>query len=133
MGQPYSAELSESLSPNTVIKITPPIEVFDGDEGVNAEIEFTCLQNTTLHEDACRIFTVSTERISEGRFYAIITLSQRLDFETSPIYVLTLVATDGSIVNPMSSSTDITINVLDVQDQVSAASGYLLHIFRARC
>lgn len=89
--------------------------VTDHDEGLNSELRLSCLADQD--SDICETFHVQTDRISDGNFTAIITLLKPLDYETRSSYVLTLLAEDGSITNPLKSMASISINIVDVQDQ----------------
>lgn len=119
MGKPYLAELSESTNINTLIATIPPIETLDRDEGKNAETTFKCFENSSEDIEVCKTFLVSTEKISDGRYYARITLTNKLDYEKKSSYILKVIAKDGSKENPLTSLAEVLINVLDVQDQVS--------------
>lgn len=115
-GRPYSATLSESTPVGSTILISPPIQVVDDDEGVNAEITFTC---NPEHEDdtTCDTFAISTVYVADGHYNATITLAQKLDFETQASYVLQIFAMDGAKENPLSAFATVAIDVLDIQDQ----------------
>lgn len=115
IGRPYSTSISEATPVDSVIEVSPNIMVTDRDEGLNSEVRLSCLPE---HDsDICETFYVETDRISDGNFTAIITLLKPLDYETRSSYVLTLLAEDGSITNPLTSMASIAINIVDVQDQ----------------
>lgn len=115
IGRPYSTSISEATPVESIIEVSPNIMVTDRDEGLNSEVRLSCLPD---HDsDICETFNVETDRISDGNFTAIITLLKPLDYETRSSYVLTLLAEDGSITNPLTSMASISMNIVDVQDQ----------------
>lgn len=117
IGRPYSTSVSEETETGSVIEVSPNIMVTDPDEGKNAELKLSCLPSNEEYDEICDIFDVVTDRISDGNFTAIITLKKPLDFESRSSYILTLLAKDGSITNPLSSIAAVSINVVDKQDQ----------------
>ncbi|XP_063702044.1 cadherin-23 [Culicoides brevitarsis] len=118
LGRPYSATLSEATPVGSIVKITPPVEVIDRDEGINSDITFSCYVDKSKEGDeTCDSFEIETEKIAEGRYNASIKLVKQLDFETRPSYVLTLLAKDGANTNPLSAFATISINLIDIQDQ----------------
>lgn len=90
--------------------------VTDRDAGKNAEVQIACLRQSESDE-TCDIFHVATDRISDGNFTIVITLLQRLDYESRASYILPLLARDGSVTNPLNATANILINIFDVQDQ----------------
>ncbi|XP_055628070.1 protocadherin-like wing polarity protein stan [Toxorhynchites rutilus septentrionalis] len=118
IGRPYSASMSESTKPGSVVKISPEIIVTDLDEGLNADVKLSCyLDPTKENDDICEVFEVKTEKIAEGKFGATIVLKKTLDFETRPSYILSIQAKDGASTNPLKSYATVAITILDVQDQ----------------
>lgn len=117
IGRPYSTSVSEETPVGSIIEVSPNIMVTDPDEGKNAQVSLSCVANDGDYDDICDIFDVITDRISDGNFTAIITLMKPLDFESRSSYILTLLAADGSITNPLSSVASISINIVDKQDQ----------------
>ncbi|XP_058460277.1 cadherin-23 [Malaya genurostris] len=118
VGRPYSASLSESTKPGSIVKISPEIIVTDLDEGMNADVKLSCyLDPTKENDDICEVFEVRTEKIAQGKYGAQIVLRKPLDFETRPSYILTIQAKDGAITNPLKSYATIAITIIDVQDQ----------------
>lgn len=103
-----------------MLKLTPPIIVIDRDEGINSEVTIVCFNGMTSEDSYsnCDTFDVRTERISDGNYTAQISIKKLLDFETRPSYVLTLLARDGAHTNQLSTQASVSINVIDVQDQV---------------
>lgn len=118
IGRPYSTSVSEATVVGSVIDVSPNIMITDPDEGENSEVKLSCIPNEENYDDdVCETFDIATDRISDGNFTAIITLLKPLDYETRSSYILTLLAKDGSPVNPLSSVASVTINVVDIQDQ----------------
>ncbi|XP_055687294.1 cadherin-23 [Lutzomyia longipalpis] len=116
--RPYSASLSESTPVGSVVIITPAITVTDRDEGINADVTISCFSEASMDTySVCDVFSVTTEKNSEGNFSATIRLIKPLDFETRPSYLLTLKAKDGAFSNPLTALASVAINVIDVQDQ----------------
>lgn len=114
LGRPYRAMISESAKVGSEVTISPPIIVTDLDEGLNAECTVQC----TSPGHICDTFKIDTIKINAGNYTARITLRKALDFETQPSYVLSLTARDNAISNKLSMQASISINVLDVQDQI---------------
>lgn len=95
-----------------------PIIVIDKDEGVNSKVSLSCFREVNQEIDsACDYFDVLTVKKSEGNYTAEIRLKKLVDFESRKSYVLTIVARDGSLENPLSSNATVNINVIDAQDQ----------------
>lgn len=117
IGRPYSTTVSEATPVGSIIEVSPNIMVTDPDEGKNSEVTLSCMASDDDYDEICGTFDVVTDRISDGNFTAIITLMKPLDYETRSSYILTLLAKDGSIVNPLSSIATISINIVDKQDQ----------------
>lgn len=117
IGRPYSTSVSEETPIGSIIEVSPNIMVTDPDEGRNAEITLACMPTDGEYDDICEIFDVVTDRISDGNFTAIITLMKALDFESRSSYILTLLAEDRALTNPLSSIATVSINVVDKQDQ----------------
>lgn len=118
VGRPYSAKISESLQPGSVVKVKPNIIVTDRDEGSNADITLSCFTDLSKDIDnICDFFDVSTVKNADGNYSAKITLIKSLDFETKSSYILTILAKDGSYSNPLSAYATIAINLIDIQDQ----------------
>ncbi|XP_049539119.1 cadherin-related family member 2 isoform X1 [Anopheles darlingi] len=118
IGRPYSATISEATAPGSNVTVTPDIIATDQDEGVNAELSFSCYQDPTKgSDDICDVFAVHTEKIAQGKFAASLELRKPLDFETRPSYILTIQAKDGSPTNALRAYATVAITILDVQDQ----------------
>lgn len=114
VGRPYRATITESAKAGAEVVVHPVIIVTDPDEGINAECNIQCASVKSV----CDSFQVDTIQISPGNYTARITLKRALDFETQPTYVLILTARDNAISKKLSAQASISINVLDVQDQV---------------
>lgn len=118
IGRPYTTTISESTSVSSTIEVTPQILVTDKDSGVNSEITVNCMNDETNDSEACESFYITTEKISDGKYMAVLVLRKALDYETRSSYLLTLIARDGAITNSLSANATVTIQVIDVQDQV---------------
>lgn len=116
IGRPYSTSISEGTPVGSVIEVSPNIIVTDPDEGKNSDVTLVCMDDND-YDGICETFNVVTDRISDGNFTAIITLMKPLDYETRSSYILTIVAEDDAILNPLSSVTTVSINIADIQDQ----------------
>lgn len=116
IGRPYSTSISEATPVGSIIEVSPNIMVTDPDEGKNSDVTLACMDDND-YDGICETFNVVTDRISDGNFTAIITLMKPLDYETRSSYTLTIVAEDNAILNPLSSVTTVSINIVDVQDQ----------------
>uniref|UniRef100_A0A182IQZ1 Cadherin domain-containing protein n=1 Tax=Anopheles atroparvus TaxID=41427 RepID=A0A182IQZ1_ANOAO len=118
VGRPYSATVSESTRPGSNVSVVPDIIATDQDEGVNAELSFSCYQDPTKGaDDICETFAVHTEKMAQGKFGAWIELRRPPDFETRPSYVLTIQARDGSPTNALKAYATVAVTIVDVQDQ----------------
>lgn len=97
---------------------TSPIEVIDKDEGMNAEVTLSCFRDENQErESSCDYFDVVTIKTDDGNYSAEIRLLKPLDYETRKSYTLTIIARDGSRINPLTSNATINIKVIDAQDQ----------------
>ncbi|XP_055609536.1 cadherin-23 [Uranotaenia lowii] len=118
VGRPYSASISESTKPGSVVKISPDIIVTDLDEGMNADVELSCyLDPAKENDDICEVFEVKSEKLAQGKYMASIVLKKTLDFETRPSYIFTIQAKDGAVGNPLKSYATVAITIIDIQDQ----------------
>lgn len=115
LGRPYSAKIIETSKIGHILATTPII-VIDKDEGINSEVTLTCHRESS-HENPCDYFDIVTIKRDEGNYTVEIRLLKPLDYETRKSYALTMLATDGSRDNPLTSNATININVLDAQDQ----------------
>ncbi|RWS31489.1 cadherin-23-like protein [Leptotrombidium deliense] len=110
-GTPYSFIVSESTKLFTTVYEN--VVVVDKDSGINSQVTIEC--DTRVTAVACQIFNIQTQQIGESRYKVSISLKgTQLDFETSPNYVMTLIATDKG---GLHSTADIQIKVDDVQDE----------------
>ncbi|CAH0386133.1 unnamed protein product [Bemisia tabaci] len=110
LNRPYVFSVSEVTKVGTTLFSN--ITITDKDQGLNAEVVLSCVQS-----DACQYFSLSTEKVGEGEFMGIVTLAQPLDFEKQSAHSLMIRATDSNPKKRLSSTANIAINVLDVQDQ----------------
>ncbi|XP_060079972.1 cadherin-23-like, partial [Ylistrum balloti] len=80
------------------------VEAFDNDEGANGQLDYSISQVSTGS-----LFSISSN--------GIITTAQALDYESQTQHIILVLATDRG--NPQRTGTaSVTINVLDIQDNV---------------
>ncbi|XP_011183876.2 cadherin-related tumor suppressor [Zeugodacus cucurbitae] len=96
----YLASVQENLPAGT--KVLQPVAT-DKDSGANAKLRFTLLGE---HIDRFHINSETGE----------ITTATMLDREETAVYYLTLMAQDSSATEPRASAVNLTITVLDVND-----------------
>ncbi|XP_043475497.1 cadherin-23 [Leptopilina heterotoma] len=117
-GRPYAARVPESAKVGGLLLPPGTITVTDRDGGVNADISVSCIPASS-DDDVCQVFSVSSEKLAEGKYDVQITLSQALDYEKRNSYLINLVAIDGASdpFKRLQSRATIAVDVLDVQDQ----------------
>ncbi|XP_015781899.1 cadherin-23 [Tetranychus urticae] len=112
-GAPYKFAISESTKLFTTV--IEGIQVTDADAGRNAQIEVSCDQRVT--PEACSMFNVRSSLINQdGGLYSV-SISLKgipLNYELTSVYNLALIAVDTG---GLRSSTNVTIAVVDVQDE----------------
>lgn len=119
VGRPYRAHISEASSIGNHLFVLPVIQVVDYDEGINADVDISCYQETVARDEngICDFFNVQTSKLSDGNYSASIALKKQLDYESKSSYVLTIMARDNAIENQLTAYATVSINVIDVQDQ----------------
>ncbi|XP_059170112.1 cadherin-23-like [Physella acuta] len=122
----YSFYISEDAPVRTMLK--PSIRIRDLDRTVNARLDklyIICnspfpseLSNLTQSsEETCKKFMLNYTQEDEGLYTASLTLIDKLDYETRPVYSSKLVAIDAPGVTPQFTTTvNVQINVIDAQD-----------------
>ncbi|XP_056455878.1 protocadherin gamma-C5-like [Gadus chalcogrammus] len=105
-----SNEVTLDIAESTAIGIRFPLEsALDPDVGINS------LKSYTLSKDDC--FSIKVNDVAGGRKVPELVLAKQLDRERKPLHRLILTGLDGG--NPVrSGSTQITIKVLDINDNV---------------
>ncbi|XP_077997938.1 protocadherin Fat 4-like [Glandiceps talaboti] len=98
----YTCDIMENTPPG---KEFLQVSATDPDEGLNGTIEFSITDGNDGNDFA----------IDEDS--GVIVLSNSVDRERQPQYVLTIMAKDKGL-PPQSSSTDVTINLLDINDNI---------------
>ena len=98
--QSYHATVSENLPSGT--KILRPIAT-DKDAGLNAKIRYTLLGE-------------KMDRFHVDPETGVISTASVLDREDTSVYHLTLMAQDSSATEPRAAAVNLTINVIDVND-----------------
>ncbi|CAL1286590.1 unnamed protein product [Larinioides sclopetarius] len=110
---PYSFSLDETTAPGSIIY--KDIIVTDSDIGANAEMKLSCLNELT--PAACQKFEIRSVAIGAGRIRGEIVLTEAVDYEEQTTYTMSIVAEDLADFEKLKSTTNILINVSDVQDQ----------------
>ncbi|XP_059918559.1 protocadherin gamma-C5-like [Gadus macrocephalus] len=105
-----SNEVTLDIAESTAIGIRFPLEsALDPDVGINS------LKSYTLSKDDC--FSIKVNDVAGGRKVPELVLAKQLDRERKPLHRLILTGLDEG--NPVrSGSTQITIKVLDINDNV---------------
>jgi len=104
---PYKVQVPEAATVGSQIL---KIATFDADEGVNGDV----------------FYTISSG--NDGKKFDVdpatgqVVISKALDREEKSRYVLTVTASDGAVVNSLSATTTITIDVLDENDNAPVFS-----------
>ncbi|XP_049820113.1 cadherin-87A isoform X2 [Aethina tumida] len=105
---PYEILIDEDTAPDTTVFSN--ISVKDKDTtGANIEVE--CI-NLPEYQDACETFGVEAIASSQNSYVGAVTLRKKLNYAQQHIYEFLLKASDGEL----SSTTNVTVNVGDVQD-----------------
>ncbi|KAG8185454.1 hypothetical protein JTE90_022385 [Oedothorax gibbosus] len=110
---PYSFSIEETANPGSVVY--KDIIVTDADIGENAKIKLSCLNDVT--PAACQKFEIRSVAIREGRIRGEIILTEPIDFEEHTSYTMSVLAEDQAEFGRLKSTTNIVINVKDIQDQ----------------
>ncbi|GIX71774.1 cadherin-related family member 1, partial [Caerostris extrusa] len=110
---PYSFSLDEITVPGTIIY--SDIIVTDADIGANAEMKLSCLNKVT--PAACQKFEIRSVAISSGRIRGEIVLTEPVDYEEQTSYTMSIEAEDLAEFGRLKSTTNILINIKDIQDQ----------------
>ncbi|XP_043983715.1 protocadherin gamma-C5-like [Gambusia affinis] len=107
-----SSDVLLDVSESTVIGAHFPLEsAVDLDVGINS------LKSYTLSKDEC--FSIRLKEVAGGRKVPELILSKLIDREKKAVHKLLLTALDGG--NPVRSGTaQITVNVLDINDNIPA-------------
>ncbi|XP_074596109.1 cadherin-87A-like isoform X2 [Brevipalpus obovatus] len=111
IGGPFKYAISESVKVFTTI--IENLKVTDSDAGSNAHLDIKC--NSIVNQAACDTFQIHTSNTASGVY--IVSVSLRgvpLNYETTSSYTLPLIAIDKG---GLSSDANITIDVIDVQDE----------------
>uniref|UniRef100_A0A670YLY7 FAT atypical cadherin 4 n=1 Tax=Pseudonaja textilis TaxID=8673 RepID=A0A670YLY7_PSETE len=101
---PYTVNVPENLE--TLPKIILQVVARDDDQGINSKLTYFLIYG---NEDGA--FTLS----ANGELHLIIT-SALLDRETKENYTLIVIAKDGGIPTPLSSSASVFVTIADVND-----------------
>ena len=100
----YRVMIPESLPPGSTLTI---LQAIDADEAVTDNSEFTLSLSNQGNENG--YFSLDP---SSG----VLSLSELLDYETNSSHVLTAVATNSRATPPLSSSTQITVSLININD-----------------
>ncbi|XP_033127144.1 protocadherin Fat 4-like [Anneissia japonica] len=98
----YSFSVSEDEVINSEVAI---VTATDADDGSNAELEYSIVEDGGFGED---VFQINSET-------GVISLTEKLDYETRAYYALTVQASDKGSPSRLSTAT-VYFNVLDVND-----------------
>lgn len=111
VGEPFKYAISESVKVFTTI--IENLKVTDADAGSNAHLDIKC--NSIVNQLACDTFQIHTSNIASGVYIVSVSLrGSPLNYESTPSYTLPLIAIDKG---GLSSNANITIDVIDVQDE----------------
>lgn len=91
------------------------ISISDYDTGPNAMIKLLCTDESS--PDACTTFGVTAQYLDDGKYIGLVTLKKSLDYERRSSYNLVIMAEDQGIGRALSSTANVIIQVVDVQDQ----------------
>ncbi|XP_057327404.1 cadherin-23 isoform X2 [Microplitis mediator] len=117
-GRPYATRIPESASVGSLLLPEGTVTVTDRDGGVNADVDVKCVP-ASIDDDSCTVFSVTTEKITEGKYDVRISVLRPLNYERRSSYLITLLATDGAS-DPgkrLQAKATVAVDVLDVQDQ----------------
>ncbi|ELU08218.1 hypothetical protein CAPTEDRAFT_222745 [Capitella teleta] len=95
----YNVTIPENIDVNRTIV---SVKAYDDDEGTNARVMYSILSDT-------KDFTISPDS-------GVIKVNQQLDRETIPWYELQVVASDGALEKPLSSTVLVSISLADIND-----------------
>ncbi len=90
------------------------IGLSDADEGSNSVVRLYC--DSTLSPEACEVFDVKAQAQSPGSYIGLVTLKKPLNFEERSSYDMVIRAEDSGVPS-LSSTTNVLIQVNDIQDQ----------------
>ncbi|XP_035214777.1 cadherin-related family member 1-like [Stegodyphus dumicola] len=110
---PYSFSVEETMPIGAVV--FKDIIVTDADIGANAEIKLSCQSEVT--PNACQKFEIRGTIITSGRVRGEIILLELLDYEEQSSYTMSIVAEDLAETGSLKSTTNVIIDIKDVQDQ----------------
>ena len=113
-GSPYRFSVAETETVGQTV--FTEVKVTDADEGRNSEIQLSCLAAQSS-PDACETFQISPSRLGPGEYLGLIVLKKPLNYEEKSSYNLVVEARDGGEQNVLRATTDIIIEVEDIQDQ----------------
>ena len=113
-GSPYRFSVAETETVGQTVYTE--VRVTDADEGRNSEIQLSCLPEQSSPE-ACETFQISPSRLGPGQYLGLIVLKRPLNYEEKSSYNLVVEARDGGEQTVLRATTDIFIEVEDIQDQ----------------
>ena len=113
-GAPYRFSVAETETVGQTVYTE--VKVTDADEGRNSEIQLSCLPEQSSPE-ACETFQISPSRLGPGQYLGLIVLKKPLNYEEKSSYNLVVEARDGGEQTVLRATTDIFIEVEDIQDQ----------------
>lgn len=108
---PYKFDLIENTLPFSIVY--EKIFVEDLDSGLNSQVKVECDSNITPF--GCELFNIKTAPVEQGKYIGVLSLKTKsINYETNSSIVLALKAVDRG---GLSSTTEVIINVIDVQDE----------------
>ncbi|XP_060602144.1 cadherin-23-like isoform X2 [Ruditapes philippinarum] len=112
----FASDVTQNIDENRAVGTTvATIVASDSDTGSDGDLTYAITGGNTGNK-----FTINP---TNGE----ITISQRLDFEDTPQYILTVTGTDGGSV-ARSASASVTVNVNDVSDEKPTCTTNLLSV-----
>ncbi|GAB1598647.1 hypothetical protein Ahia01_000141900 [Argonauta hians] len=127
---PYKVTVPETEKVGSTLYVNA--SVMDIDSGKNAEITLSCDRTDDQASIACDHFTIITTadpNAVEGAYFGNLVVKKELDYETTPSYIMTVLAKDhGS--PTLSATVNILIDVEDKQDNppVFLQSSYTMYV-----
>ena len=124
LNSPYSFAVDETVEVGDTLFAS--IGVRDLDTGLNGIVDITCDEN--LSPEACEVFEIKTQAAdldsirfpnsNKGSTYlGFVVLKKRLDYEERSSYEMVIRAKDRGLKQTLSSTTNILIDINDIQDQ----------------
>jgi len=111
---PYSFTVKETESVGQTVYTD--IKVTDADTGLNAQVKLRCIEEESS-PDACETFDIFESPLNPGEFIGLVVLKKPLNYEERSSYNLVVEAQDSGEDQILSSTSNVLIQVEDIQDQ----------------